>query len=173
MQRARCSKRSRCKAEGTLNPNDRFEPGHPSSQGRPLPRKIASYVRAAARREPNDTETRRRGSMNGLHPRSALASRSRSSRTRGVGHIPLVISRERAQLESRLTGDVCRQRRSCVTDKAFRSLTKPGVCAGSGRKRFAEERSTLTHHGHLTRVPRQAVTCAVRWDVSKLWVGER
>lgn len=41
------------------------------------------------------------------------------------------------------------------------------------RKRIAGERSTLTHPSHLTRVPRQAVTCALRWNVSKLWVGEQ
>lgn len=33
--------------------------------------------------------------------------------------------------------------------------------ARTARKSIAVERSTLTHQGHLTRVPRQAVTCAV------------
>jgi hypothetical protein len=178
--RDRCSKIDAANAvdakqKGTSNPNDRFEPGHPSSPGGPLPRKIASHVRAAARREPNDTETPRRGSMNGQQSRSALAS-SPARAAHELGGLVIYrwsFSKQRGHLESRLAGDVCRQRRSRVTDKAFRSRTKPRVCAGSRRKRFAEERSTLTHQGHLTRVPRQAVTCAVRWDVSMLWVGER
>jgi hypothetical protein len=32
---------------------------------------------------------------------------------------------------------------------------------------------TLTCHAHLTTVPRQAVTCALRWYVPKRWVGKQ